>query len=72
MSLQNNAALAQTCALNELYGLGYDHAFSTEERLRALTADQIRDAAAFVFRPDRRAVSLVLPGREQAGEEKLP
>ena len=72
MSLQNNAALAQTCALNELYGLGYDHAFSTEERLRALTADQIRNAAAFVFRPDRRAVSLVLPGREQAGEEKLP
>lgn len=68
MNLQNNAALAQTCALNELYGLGYDYEFSTEERLRAVTPERIREAAADVFQQKRRAVSLVLPGRE----EKLP
>lgn len=70
MNLQNNASLAQTCALNELYGLGYDYVFSAERRLRALTPDAIREAAASVFRPDRRAVSLVLPGREPEGEEE--
>jgi zinc protease len=73
MDLQNNARLAQSCALNELYGLGYDYAFRTESRLRALTAEQIRAAAASLFQPDRRAVSLVLPaGRpvREATEEQ--
>ena len=39
MSLQDNGALAQTCALNELYGLGYDYNFKFEERMQAVTPD---------------------------------
>ncbi len=70
MSLQNNAQLAQTCALNELYGLGYDYVFGTEARLRALTAEQVRDAAASVLRADRRAVSVVLPARTETSEKE--
>ncbi len=61
MSLQNNAGLAQTCALDELYGLGFDHVFSTEKRIQALTPEKVRDAAAALFKPDRQAVSIVLP-----------
>lgn len=63
MSLQNNSQLAQVCALNELYGLGYDYAFKTESRLRALTGECLREAAASVFQPNRRAVSVVLPAQ---------
>lgn len=68
MDLQNNAHLAQTCALNELYGLGYDYVFQTESRLRALTAEQVRAAAASLFMPDRRAISIVLPARQPEAE----
>jgi len=61
MSLQDNAGLAQTCALNELYGLGYDYTFSTRERMEALTLKDIKQAAASIFTPARRAISIVLP-----------
>jgi zinc protease len=61
MSLQNTAELAQACALNELYGMGYDYSFGLPARLRALTGDEIRRAAASLISPERRAASLLLP-----------
>lgn len=70
MSLQNNAGLAQVCALHELYGLGYRHAFTAEERWRALTVEQVRDAVASLLRSDRQAVSIVLPKASQPSGEK--
>ncbi|MBU1693829.1 MAG: insulinase family protein [Verrucomicrobia bacterium] len=71
MSLQDNSGLAQMCALNELYGLGYRHAFTAEERWRALTEDQVREAAASLLTPERQAVSIVLPEQaNSSGEEK--
>lgn len=69
-SLQDNAGLAQVCALNELYRLGYDHVFTTEERIRALTAEDVRNAAAFVLRPERRVTSVVLPRQQAPLEEE--
>lgn len=70
MSLQDNAGLAQTCALHELYGLGYRHAFSAEERWRALTAEQVRDAAASLLTSGRQAVSIILPEPAKPTGEK--
>lgn len=61
MDLQDNAGLAQICALDELYGLGYEHSFSTRSRLEALDIGQVRDAAASILDPARMAVSVVLP-----------
>ena len=61
MSLQNNSDLAQSCALNELYGLGYRYQFEASERLRRLTPADVQRAAADLFHPDRRATSVVLP-----------
>lgn len=72
MSLQDNGGLAQACALDELYGLGYDHTLKTEERMRALTPEDVRQAAASLFKPDRRAVSLVLPDRTEPPKEAAP
>jgi zinc protease len=72
MSLQDNGTLAQTCALNELYSLGYDYNFKLEERMKAVTPESVREAAASIFQPDRCAVSLVLPGKSEKGKEETP
>ena len=60
-TLQTNGRLAQICALNELYGLGYDYLFTMRERLEAVTADDIRAAAAEILREDAKATSIVVP-----------
>lgn len=60
MGLQDNASLAMTCALNELYGLGYAYSFGTKQRIEAVTGDDVREAAS-ILATNRLAVSLVLP-----------
>lgn len=61
MSLQNTGDLAQQCALNELYGMGYAYTFEQPDRLRAVTNDDIRRAAASLLIPERRAISRLVP-----------
>ncbi len=68
--LQDNGGLAQTCALNELYGLGYLHAFKTRERLEAVPSEEIQRAAAELLKADQRAVSIVVP--ESAANAENP
>lgn len=70
MSLQNNAGLAQTCSLNELYGLGYDYSLGIRQRIEALNRDAIKEAAASLFSRERKALSIVLPAGEDASKEK--
>ena len=54
------------CALNELYGLGYDFSFSTPDRMNAVTEQDIREAAASLISPGSEAVSIVLPEAQTA------
>jgi len=61
MDEQSNSELAMSCALNELYGLGFDYGLHLPARLRALTPDAIRDAAASVLSTNRMAISVVVP-----------
>jgi len=61
MGLQDNGNLAMTCALNELYQLGFDYEFSTRKRIEAITPDQIRKAAASILSTNKLAISVVLP-----------
>jgi len=42
---QSNSDRAADAALDELYGLGYEHAENYVERVESLTAEQIREAA---------------------------
>ena len=69
MSLQSNGELAQTCALNELYGLGYQYPFEIHNRMEAMTGDTIREAARSILKDEREAVSVVLPVKSQAEGE---
>ena len=61
MRLQDNGNLAMVCALDELYGLGCQHELTTRQRLEAVTAEQVRTAAAAILDTNRLAVSIVLP-----------
>jgi len=61
MSLQNTGDIAQLCALNELYGMGYLHAFELSGRLQALTPEDIQKAAASLFNSNSLAVSRIIP-----------
>ncbi len=69
MSRQHNEGLAQTCALNELYGLGFDHSLNIEQRLGAWTAGKLQQMAADFFHADRRVVSQVFPNTTQPPKE---
>lgn len=70
MSLQDNAGLAQTCSLNELYGLGYDYGLGIKQRLDSLTLDAVKEAAASLFGREHRACSIVLPAGTDSSKEK--
>jgi zinc protease len=70
MSRQHNEGLAQTCALNELYGLGFDHSLQIESRLGVWTADKLRQVAAEFFGENRRVVSQVFPTKKESKKEQ--
>ena len=49
MQTQSSAGLAQQCALDELYGLGFDHHEAVLDRVRSLTPDEIADVCRRTF-----------------------
>jgi len=61
MSLQNTGDIAQLCALNELYGLGYQYAFELSDRLQALNPEDVQKAAASLFTSNSLAISRIIP-----------
>ena len=68
---QSNDSFGYQCALDELYGLGFDHYTSLEQEVEAITLDQIRTVAAKYFRDRPYVMALVLPpnGAAVAKEE---
>jgi zinc protease len=59
--LQSNDGLAFTVALDELYGLGYDRYREYEEKIRAVTAEDLGRVAREYLGEDRCAVVVVQP-----------
>jgi zinc protease len=58
---QDLGGLATTNALDELYGLGYDHADREDARYEAVTREQVRAAAQKYLRPEAMVVATVRP-----------
>lgn len=58
---QDLGSHAMTCALDELYGLGYNHADEEDALFEAVTPDQVRAVAAKYLQPNRYVVSWVRP-----------
>ncbi|MEN9284897.1 MAG: hypothetical protein RLZZ179_2390 [Verrucomicrobiota bacterium] len=66
MQMQSSAGLAQQSALDELYGLGFDHQEKVLERVRTISREEIAEVCARYFRAEP-VVVMVGPG--EAGEE---
>ena len=60
-SRQNNGALAQQCALDELLGLGFRHSLDARERLANLDPEIVRAAADSIFSSPGEVVAVVRP-----------
>jgi zinc protease len=61
ISRQDLGSLAMSTALDELYGLGYDHTEKEDALLEAVTLDQIKAAAQKYLSPNAFVISAVLP-----------
>lgn len=61
MGIQTNQSLGFVSALDELYGLGYDYYQRQEERIDAVTAEDVRDAARKYLDKNRAAVVVTRP-----------
>jgi zinc protease len=61
MDVQHLVGLAKRTALDELYDLGYDAWHTYEDRINAVTAEQIHEAAARYLTLRRRAQVLISP-----------
>lgn len=60
---QVNSGLALECALDEIYGLGFAHALSVEQRLGQLAPGDARRAAAEIMRGETLVEVVVKPGK---------
>jgi zinc protease len=63
---QSNDSLAQQCALDELYGLGFNHYKSLEQDVNAVSLDDIKRVAAKYFRDQPYVLATVRPARAEA------
>jgi zinc protease len=61
MSLQSNSELAQSCAINELYGLGYRYTLEQRDRLARLTPTEVQQVARQLLVPAQQVVVAVRP-----------
>ena len=58
---QSEDALAYSCALDELYGMGYNYYKSERAQLEAVTLDQAKQAAQKYFLDKPRVIAIVAP-----------
>ncbi len=49
MQQQHSGGLAHVCALDELYGLGFNHSSEVLERVRGITSGEVREVCARYF-----------------------
>jgi len=70
---QDLGGFAMTTALDELYGLGYDHNDKEDALYEAVTLDQVKTVATQYLKPDALVVATVGPQEPaQSASEPLP
>jgi zinc protease len=63
ISRQDLGNYAMVCALDELYGLGFDHSDKDDAHYQAVTLDDVKRVAASVLSEDKYVISVVKPGK---------
>jgi zinc protease len=68
---QSNDSFGYQCALDELYGLGFDNYKKLEQEVEAITLEQVRAVSAKYFRDRHHVLAIVRPpkGGKAANEE---
>src|SRR5437660_8929926 len=61
IAMQSNDSFGYQCALDELYGLGFDHYKSLERDVEGVTLDEIKQVAAKYFRDQPYVLATVRP-----------
>src|SRR6266704_1240135 len=61
IAMQSNDSFGYQCALDELYGLGFDYYKSLERDTEAVTLDQVKQVAAKYFRDQPYVLATVRP-----------
>ncbi|MEZ4752143.1 MAG: hypothetical protein R3B54_16365 [Bdellovibrionota bacterium] len=59
--MQRNSAQAMLFGLDEIYGIGYDHALHYPSKIRAVTAKAVQAAAQKFLTPESAVLSVVHP-----------
>jgi zinc protease len=67
---QSNDSFGYQSALDELYGLGFDHYKTLERQVEAITLDQIKQVAAKYFRDRPHVMALVRPPKAGAAAKQ--
>ena len=70
MALQNNGGLAQSGALDELFGLGYRYSFDIGQRMDKITPQAVQKSAEAIFKTNRHVIVWVLPEATTQAEEQ--
>jgi zinc protease len=70
ISMQRVSARAAQMAFNEAYGLGYDETFRYAERISAVDAAALREAAARYITPDKAVTAVIRPGNGEKDRKK--
>jgi zinc protease len=65
IAMQSNDSFGYQCALDELYGLGFDYYKSLEKEVNAVTLDQIKQVAAKYFRDQPYVLATVRPSMKK-------
>jgi zinc protease len=67
---QSNDNFGYHCAVDELYGLGYDHYKSIEREVNAVTLDEVKRVAAKYFRDQPYVLAIVRPPDQPRAAKK--
>jgi zinc protease len=73
--MQSNDSFGYQCALDELYGLGFDYYKNLERETEAVTLDEIKRTAAKYFRDQPYVLATVRPptsAKATAGRPEKP
>ena len=65
IAMQSNDSFGYQCALDELYGLGFDYYKNLERDVNAVTLDQIKQVAAKYFRDQPYVLATVRPSTKK-------
>jgi len=58
---QSNDAFAYACALDELYGLGFDHYKALKKKVESITLDEVKQVANKYFETKPAVIAMVRP-----------